>query len=136
MQDRARRDLGAEVVGGLAEEEPVGRVQERGADRVHRVQHLGRRRDRGIDRGGDDQHHERGREQPPEPPGVEASEPDRSRGTNVAQQHLGDEVPREDEEDVDADVAALEPVDTGMESEDEVDGNRPEAVEVWPVARP
>jgi hypothetical protein len=47
-----------------------------------------------------------------------------------------DQEPRQDEEDVDPDVAAREHVETGMEAHDQQDRDRPEPIDIGPVVVP
>ncbi len=56
-----------------------------------------------------------------------------NRGRDIAQQQLGNQESRQDEEHVDADVAAGEPVDPGVEHHHEVHRDRSQAVEMRTV---
>ncbi len=135
LEHRIARDVGTEVAGRLVDEVPVRDVEERSLERADRVGDLQRRRDRDVHEAGHDQRDERGRQQPAEPPRVEAGEPDAAEPEQIAEQQLGDEVARQDEEDVDAHVTAGEAAVAGVEQHDEVDGDRAQAVEVRAVLR-
>ena len=133
LEHRVARDVGAEIAGRVVDEVPVRDVQERRLERADRVGHLQRRRDRDVDERRHDQGHERGGQQSPEPPRIEACQPDPAGSEQVPQEQLGHEVARQDEEDVDPDVAAGERTGSGVEQDDEVDGDGAQAVEVGAV---
>src|SRR5205823_12400861 len=65
----------------------------------------------------------------------EATKADAALAEHVAEQQLGDEVARQYEEDVDADEAAREAHDAGVEQHDEIHRDRAEAVEMGAVVR-
>ena len=68
-------DVGGEVVGRLADEVPVGDVEERGPESRRARRTLGRGRDRGVDDGSDHERDQRGGQDPPDPAGVEPAKP-------------------------------------------------------------
>ena len=83
-----------------------------------------------------DQDEERHRQDPTDPPGVEATEADpAARAVEVAHEDLGDQVAGEDEEDVDSYEAPTHQRAAGVEGDDEVDGERADAVERRTVLR-
>ena len=136
MQDRARVDVAAEVVVRLPDEEPVRDVEERGLDATGApsITSAGAATAANAaavtSRTTND-----GWEQAAEAPGVEAREPDAALAVDVAQEQLGDEVAGEDEEDVDADEAAVEAGEPGVERDDQVHRDRAQPVELGPVVR-
>ena len=133
VHHRAGVDVAGEVVVGLADEEPVRDIEERGLDRAQRVDHLGRRRDRGEGRGRDRQHDERRGQQPPEAPGIEPCEADAALAPDIAQQQLGHQEAREHEEDIDADEPAVEACEAGVERDHEIHGDGAQPVELGTV---
>ena len=76
----------------------------------------------------DDQRQRRGRKDPPGAADVELSE-----RQPPTQQQPGDQIAREDEEDVDADVAAQQVGDTGVGEDDQEHGNSPQSLNVLSV---
>ena len=121
MQDGARFDFLGEVVDRLGGEMPVGRVEGR-ADDVARDfdrAHGGEEQEReGADGGEEDR---RQRQQPLGAAGVEAAQRDAAGPVELAQQQPGDEEARDDEEDVDADIAAGEEGQARVAEEDGAD---------------
>jgi hypothetical protein len=113
----------AEVVDRLDGESPVddvesGRQDVAGDfDPADGREHLGRKRG---DRG---QHHERGREEPSRPAGVEARERDRPYAFELGEKQARDEEAGDDEEDVHADVAARGDGEPGMVDDDDHHGD-------------
>ena len=81
-------------------------------------------------------HHEtRRREEPPGPPPDEAGEGDGPARGPLLDQEAGDEEARDDEEDIDADVAAGEARHAGVEGEDHQHRDGPEALHIGPKPR-
>jgi hypothetical protein len=115
------------------DEEPVRVVHRRSTKRAGGACHLGGRCDGGEHDCGHDQGDARRRQQASDPPRVEPPEPDRSAGVQVLEQHLRDQVARQDEEHVHPDVTAAEADDTSVVEHHQVHGDRPQAVEVRPV---
>ena len=134
---RADLDVGREVVGRLRDELPVGHVEGGGPDPPLGLGQLdgcgdGREHDRGHH-----QVHRRRREQPPGPAGVEAPEAHGAVGpVQVPEQEAGHQVPRQHEEHVDADEAAVEPGQPGVERDDEVHRDRPHPIQVGAMVPP
>ncbi len=130
VQQRTLVVPGGEVVGLLRHEPPVGEGQCCRDDVVLHVgaaQRYGQpgpgQRHRGEDHGG-------GGQQPPGPPGEEVPEPDPAGGDRLTDQQAGDQVARDDEEDVHADEAAGRPGNPGVEGEDREDGDRAQPLDV------
>ncbi len=124
MEDRARFDVLGEVVDRLGREVPVGRV-EGGADDVARDfdRAHGREEQQREDPDGG-QEDRRERQQPPRTARVEAAQGDAAGTVDLAEQQPGDEEAGDDEEDVDADVAAGEEREPGVAEQDGDDRRR------------
>jgi hypothetical protein len=83
-----------------------------------------------------DEQRQRGRgEDPPRAADVEAAERDAPAPLRLREQEPGDQVPGEDEEDVDADEAAAEERDARMAQDDEQNRDRSETLDVVSVRR-
>src|SRR5262245_59237347 len=106
MQDWRGRDARTEIIGGSLDETPVGDVQERDANARRRIGELGRgseprearRRAPGRD--------QRSRKQPPNPARVKSRKADATESAEISNEKLGDEIPRQHEEHIDADEPA------------------------------
>jgi hypothetical protein len=130
MEQRRGCTLCPEVVGRLEREPQVRRI-ERGGDAVGRdVGDAEGRQDDRRDGDRDEQADRGGGQQASGAPRVEGGQRDRPRPLELADQETRDEKPREDEEDVDPDVAARQSGDAGVVDEDEEDGDAAEALEV------
>ena len=79
-------------------------------------------------------HDEGGRQEPPDASSVEVEEPDPTGPLALAQQEAGDQEAADDEEDVDADVAADQAEQVGMEEQDDEDRDSPQPFDVGPEA--
>ena len=77
-------------------------------------------------------HDEGGRQQPPDPPCVEPADRHSARALHLADEMGGDEEAGDDEEDVDADVAAGHGRDAAVVQHDDGDGDRPQTLDVRP----
>ena len=134
VEHRARFDVLGEVVDRLLGEVPVGRV-EGGADDVagdfDRAHGREQQQREDADRGEQDR---RERQQPPGAAGVEAAQGDAPGAVDLVEQKAGDEEAGDDEEDVDADVAAGEERDAGVAEQDRADRDRAHALDVRPEA--
>ncbi len=126
---RRHRPVGVEVVRRLEGESVIADVE--GAR--HSV--LGDRfRLEGSEHGdrdhdGHDDHQDRRRQQAAGPPRVEVGEGEPSAGGELVPEQLGDQVPGDDEEDVDADVAPGHR-EAGVVGDDGQDGDRPEPLDI------
>ena len=135
MQHGVGVDVRREVVGRLVDEEPVRDEQARGAETAHRLEHVRRCRDHEERERGQDQRGERRGKDAPNAAGVEAAPVQPSRGCEIAQQDARDEKAGQDEEDVDADEAAAQTTEPGVERDDEIDRDRPQPIEVRAIAQ-
>jgi len=52
---------------------------------------------------------------------------------DVGEDDVGEQESREDEEEIDADIAAVERDEAAVKEDNQVDSNRADAVELWPV---
>jgi len=114
----------------------LGHVQERRPGAVEHVEPLGRR---GHQHERDRRHQEGrggGREQAPEAPGVEPPQRDPTHAGVLLEHDAGDQEPRQHEEEVDADEAALEHGQPAVEQHHQVDGEHPHPVEGGHVPPP
>ena len=109
VEQGRRREVGLQIVRRLQGEADVGREQRR-PDAIDRdVRHPNRREhERRRDQRGDEDQ-DRGRQNAAAATGVEGRQGDATRRLRLPQQQPGDEEAREDEEHVDADVAAGKP---------------------------
>jgi len=106
---------------------PVGHVAQRGQGVVPEARPLHLGREPQHQRAHACQQHEQGGQQAPGPAGPEAAQPDPAEAVVLGDQQRRDQVAGEDEEQVDAEEAALQPV----EVEDDHHGDRqaPQAVQ-------
>ncbi len=130
VEQRRRCQVGGQVVALLVGEDDVhdeGGCREAVARQVElrqRCQHEGA----GHEGGDDDE--ARGRQEPAGAPGPEAAEAETTGHTELADQQRGDEEAGEDEEHVDADVAATEGAEIGVVRQDEQDRERSQPLDV------
>ena len=132
-QRRGGGELGEVVLAG-GDVMPVGAVEESPEDVF--AAHLeleGRARGTDPDRH-DDQHQEERRQQAPGSPVPEGHQVDRTGSGVLAQQQAGDEVARQDEEDVDAEEPAADPAVAKVIGDDGQDRDRSDAVESGAIA--
>ena len=115
------------VVGLLHGESDVGDVDGGRRDVLGHRREAHRRQDHGGRHEGDGEHQERGGQDPPRASRVERGEREAIRGSELAQEQARDQVAGDDEEDVDADVAARELGNPGVEQHDEDDRDRPKS---------
>ena len=132
VEDRARFEALGEVVDRLRGEVPVGDVEGGGGDvpgdfgvaqrrqEDHREDPDGRQQDR------------RERQQAFGAAGVEAAQADRAAAVELPQQEFGDQEARDDEEDVDPDVAARQERHPGVAEQDRDDRDRAQPLDVRP----
>jgi hypothetical protein len=130
--ERRRGLVSGEIVGRLPEVEV--REEERGPDTVaNRIA----RPDEVEQEGGSDVGHREGecgrRQDPPRTPGVEPHERDASVPLRFREQDPRDQEAREDEEHVDADVAAAEERDARVRKHDEQNGDSSQTLNVVSV---
>ena len=124
---------GREVVAAVGDELPVRQVDERGLPVTHHPVALRRARHEELHGGGGDDDQDRRRQQSPDPPRVEPPEPERAVLVDLRPDDVRDQEARQHEEQVDADVAALQRTDPAVEQHDEVDRHRPESVQLGTV---
>jgi hypothetical protein len=131
--DGARMGALGEIVVRLRQEVPVGEVERGGHETAARLRHCHRRRDELVGERCDEEDEERRRHEAPDAPCIEGDEPHPAGAHELANQQRGDEEAREDEEDVDADVAVAEPGHAGVEEDHEQRGDGSDPVEPWAV---
>ena len=133
MDHRTRVDVRGEIVVGLADEEPVRDIEERGTESADGVENLGGCRDRRVDGRCHEKRDEGGRKQAPIPACVEARQANVPVVEKVPSQQLGDEIAGQDEEDVYADEPAVQAMTARVKRDDEIDRDGSEPVEIWPI---
>ena len=124
------RVVRGEVVDRAEGERPVLEVEGAREDLPERVHQAGQRQDEQRRDGGEHEHGDGCRQQPAHALRPEGRQPDPPRPLQFAGQLAGDEVAGDDEEDVDADVAAGEAPRPEVVEHHEDDGNRPQPLDV------
>ena len=127
VQHRRRSVEQVSVRGAVDEEVPVGHLQPRRDDVGPGRARQRRRRD--PDHGDRGEHRPRSRVQAPGPASEETAQRDASRPLALVQQHRPDDHARQREEQGDAEVAARQPADVGVEEDDGSDGEAAEPIE-------
>ena len=135
MEEEAVAQFVVEIVDGGVELLPVDEI-ERGIDRVARGKvdlQVGENEGR-HNQGHDD--HEEGRwQQPSRPARPEIDEVDAAFAVELGEQERRDQIARDDKEDVDADKAAADAGEPGVEQHHRADRDRAQPVHVGSVAR-
>ena len=133
---RRRDDVLGLVVDGAGGEPPVHDVQRRRHDVRAERRTLREREPDPCHQHREGQHERTGGKQPTGPPCPEPPQLHPTRLVHLTEQEAGDQEPRQDEEDVDADVAAAHPRQTGMERQHRADRDGPQALDVQPDVVP
>ena len=128
--ERAVRGARREVVDGLSRQLPVHRVDAGRGDVVERGVGLQRREHEPREQRDGDDRGERLRHQPLHPPRIEARERHAARAVELAHEQPRDQVARDDEEDVDPDVAAAGEADPRVGDQDDADREGPQTLDV------
>jgi hypothetical protein len=134
VQERRLPAEGVEVRRVGQDHMPVLDVEERGEGVAAGAGQIGREADR-HDGHGDQDHHDQGRQQAPRAPQPEGAEVDATRRAALGEEQRRDQVPAQDEEDVDAEKAARYSRDAAVVEQYESDREGADAVETRPVGQ-
>ena len=117
----------------MKEEEVRGEVCRRGRGSGQGLELTGQKQTPARDEASRDDR-EQCRKDPPDTAFIEVTERQVT-GTNVGQQDAGDQIARDDEKDVDADIAAAERGDMGVIEHDRHDGETAQTIDVLAIGQ-